>query len=193
MEGCLSFSLGAQDGVRFQLGREGRADIGSACRLSQDNIRDKLHPIVISMNYSLPLHLPERPRLGLRSLDAYPVLNQAQVLENHTEVGGAGVSRAGWAGRAVGGEGAVVARSSHLWPPQVQFQKECGQDNKCDSNLQMQAAFVSEQGQQLSRCTPGRTDWPRVGGLHWLMEIEGRRSEGWGFTDQGRGLRKRRV
>lgn len=36
---------------------------------------------------------------------------------------------------------------------QVHFQKECGQDNKCDSNLQMQAAFVSEQGQRLSRCT----------------------------------------
>ena len=41
------------------------------------------------MNYSLPLRMPERPRLGLRSLDAYPVLNQAQALENHTEVGGA--------------------------------------------------------------------------------------------------------
>ncbi|XP_016071083.1 PREDICTED: integrin alpha-3 [Miniopterus natalensis] len=86
--------------------------------LLMDNIRDKLRPIVISMNYSLPVRLPERPRLGLRSLDTYPVLNQAQVLENHTE---------------------------------VQFQKECGQDNKCDSNLQMQAAFVSEQGQRLSR------------------------------------------
>lgn len=35
--------------------------------------------------------------------------------------------------------------------PQVQFQKECGQDNKCDSNLEMQAAFVSELGQPLSR------------------------------------------
>lgn len=57
--------------------------------LSQDNVRDKLRPIIISMNYSLPLRMPERPRLGLRSLDAYPVLNLAQALENHTEVGGA--------------------------------------------------------------------------------------------------------
>lgn len=57
--------------------------------LSQDNVRDKLRPIIISMNYSLPLRMPERPRLGLRSLDAYPVLNPAQALENHTEVGGA--------------------------------------------------------------------------------------------------------
>lgn len=83
-----------------------------------DNIRDKLRPIVISMNYSLPLRMPERPRLGLRSLDAFPVLNQAQGLENQTE---------------------------------IQFQKECGPDNKCDSNLQMQAAFMSEQGQPISR------------------------------------------
>lgn len=58
--------------------------------LPQDNVRDKLRPIIISMNYSLPLRIPEHPRLGLRSLDPYPVLNQAQVLENHTEVGGAG-------------------------------------------------------------------------------------------------------
>ncbi|XP_069884425.1 integrin alpha-3 isoform X1 [Dipodomys merriami] len=86
--------------------------------LLMDNFRDKLRPIVISLNYSLPLRMPERPRLGLRSLDAYPVLNQAQALENHTE---------------------------------VQFQKECGPDNKCDSNLQMRAAFVSEQLQRLSR------------------------------------------
>nr|XP_010947474.1 integrin alpha-3 isoform X1 [Camelus bactrianus] len=86
--------------------------------LLMDNVRDKLRPIIISMNYSLPLRMPERPRLGLRPLDAYPVLNQAQALENHTE---------------------------------VQFQKECGQDNRCDSNLQMRAAFVSELGQRLSR------------------------------------------
>ncbi|XP_077020838.1 integrin alpha-3 [Tamandua tetradactyla] len=86
--------------------------------LLMDNVRDKLRPIIISMNYSLPLRMPDRPRLGLRSLDAYPVLNQAQALENHTE---------------------------------VQFQKECGPDNKCDSNLQMRAAFVSEQMEPQSR------------------------------------------
>ncbi|XP_012581983.1 PREDICTED: integrin alpha-3 isoform X2 [Condylura cristata] len=88
-----------------------------------DNVRDKLRPIVISMNYSLPLRMPERPRLGLRSLDAYPVLNQAQALENHTE---------------------------------IQFQKECGPDNQCDSNLEMRAAFASEQGQLLKRLQYGR-------------------------------------
>lgn len=63
--------------------------------LSQDNVRDKLRPITISMNYSLPLRLPDRPQLGLGSLDTYPVLNQAQALENHTEVGGAGAGPEG--------------------------------------------------------------------------------------------------
>ncbi|KAM9597553.1 integrin alpha-3 [Trichechus inunguis] len=91
--------------------------------LLMDNVRDKLRPIVISMNYSLHLRMPERPRVGMRSLDAYPVLNQAQVLENHTE---------------------------------VQFQKECGPDNKCESNLEMQAGFVTEQMQQLKRLQYGR-------------------------------------
>ncbi|XP_021562595.1 integrin alpha-3-like, partial [Carlito syrichta] len=86
--------------------------------LLMDNVRDKLRPIIISMNYSLPSRMPDRPRLGLRSLDAYPVLNQAQAQENHTE---------------------------------VQFQKECGSDNQCHSNLQMRAAFVSEHLQRLTR------------------------------------------
>lgn len=81
--------------MRTQLSREGSAELGSARPPSQDNVRDKLRPIIISMNYSLPLRMPERPRLGLRSLDAYPVLNQAQALENYTEVGGAGAGRAG--------------------------------------------------------------------------------------------------
>ncbi|KAM8999605.1 integrin alpha-3 isoform X1 [Sarcophilus harrisii] len=83
-----------------------------------DNIRDKLRPISIFMNYSLPEKLPKHPRLGLHSLDAFPILNEAQPRENQTE---------------------------------IQFQKECGTDNKCDSNLQLQAAFLSEQLQPINR------------------------------------------
>ncbi|XP_006889367.1 PREDICTED: integrin alpha-3 [Elephantulus edwardii] len=83
-----------------------------------DNVRDKLRPIVISMNYSLYLRMPDRPRLGLRSLDAYPVLNEAQSAENHTE---------------------------------VHFKKDCGRDGKCESNLKMQADFVTEQMEPLKR------------------------------------------
>lgn len=51
----------------------------------QENIRDKLHPIALHMNYSLE----EKQRsfqLGLNSLNAYPVLNEDQPRENHTEV-----------------------------------------------------------------------------------------------------------
>ncbi|NXE98557.1 ITA3 protein, partial [Menura novaehollandiae] len=82
-----------------------------------DNVRDKLHPIVLSMNYSLQ----EKPRtfqLGPHSLDAFPVLNQDQSHENETK---------------------------------IEFQKECGSDNKCYSNLQLQSSFVTEQNQPLPR------------------------------------------
>ncbi|NXY25023.1 ITA3 protein, partial [Atrichornis clamosus] len=82
-----------------------------------DNIRDKLHPIVLSMNYSLQ-EKPRAFRLGPHSLDAFPVLNQDQSHENETK---------------------------------IEFQKECGSDNECYSNLQLQSSFVSEQNQPLPR------------------------------------------
>uniref|UniRef100_A0A8D0HI28 Integrin subunit alpha 3 n=1 Tax=Sphenodon punctatus TaxID=8508 RepID=A0A8D0HI28_SPHPU len=82
-----------------------------------ENIRDKLHPIALSMNYSLA-EKPMRFQLGLRSLNTFPVLNEDQPRENHTE---------------------------------INFQKECGTDNKCYSNLQLQYAFVNEQGRPLPR------------------------------------------
>ncbi|NXQ53434.1 ITA3 protein, partial [Anthoscopus minutus] len=82
-----------------------------------DNIRDKLHPIVLSMNYSL-LERPRTFQLGPHSLDAFPVLNQDQSHENETK---------------------------------IEFQKECGSDNQCYSNLQLQSSFVSEQNQPLPR------------------------------------------
>ncbi|KAL4832670.1 hypothetical protein H8958_011798 [Nasalis larvatus] len=87
-----------------------------------DNLRDQLHPIIVSMNYFLPIWMPDRLQLGLRSLDAH----QAQALENHTE---------------------------------VQFQKERGTDSKCESNLQIQAVFVSEQQQKLGRFQYSRDVW----------------------------------
>nr|XP_021136668.1 integrin alpha-3 [Columba livia] len=82
-----------------------------------DNIRDKLHPIVLSMNYSL-LEKSREFQLGPHSLDAFPVLNQDQAHQNETK---------------------------------IEFQKECGSDNKCYSNLQLQSSFVTEQNQPLPR------------------------------------------
>ncbi|NWR25877.1 ITA3 protein, partial [Emberiza fucata] len=81
----------------------------------QDNVRDKLHPIVLSMNYSL-LERPRTFQLGPHSLDAFPVLNQDQSHENETK---------------------------------IEFQKECGSDNQCYSNLQLRSSFVTEQNQPL--------------------------------------------
>ncbi|NXU22450.1 ITA3 protein, partial [Thalassarche chlororhynchos] len=82
-----------------------------------DNIRDKLHPIMLSMNYSL-VEKPRTFQLGPHSLDAFPVLNQDQSHENETK---------------------------------IEFQKECGSDNKCYSNLQLQSSFVTDQNQPLPR------------------------------------------
>ncbi|NXX46453.1 ITA3 protein, partial [Tricholaema leucomelas] len=94
---------------------------GTRCQSKEllllDNIRDKLHPIVLSMNYSL-LEQPRSFQLGPHSLDAFPVLNQDQSHENETK---------------------------------VEFQKECGSDNKCYSNLQLQSSFLTDQNQPLPR------------------------------------------
>uniref|UniRef100_A0A8C4J5V9 Integrin subunit alpha 3 n=1 Tax=Dromaius novaehollandiae TaxID=8790 RepID=A0A8C4J5V9_DRONO len=82
-----------------------------------ENIRDKLHPIILSMNYSL-VEQPRTFQLGLHSLNAFPVLNEDQSHENETKV------------------------------PRG-FQKECGIDNKCYSNLQLQSSFITDQNQPL--------------------------------------------
>ncbi|XP_039189017.1 integrin alpha-3 [Crotalus tigris] len=98
---------------------KGQFSMPSKCQnlkvLLQDGVRDKLHPIAFSMKYSLS-ERPRRFQLGLRSLNAFPVLNEDQPRENHTE---------------------------------IQFQKECGADSQCNSNLQIQAFFLNEKNQKL--------------------------------------------
>ncbi|KAM6449804.1 integrin alpha-3 isoform 1-T1 [Liasis olivaceus] len=100
---------------------KGQFSMPSKCQtlkvLLQDDVRDKLHPIAFSMKYSLA-EKPRRFQLGPRSLSGFPVLNEDQPRENHTE---------------------------------IQFQKECGTDNQCKSNLQIQAFFLNEKNRKLPR------------------------------------------
>lgn len=117
----------------------------------QDNIRDKLHPIVLSMNYSL-VEKPRTFQLGPQSLDAFPVLNQDQSHENETKVPGGRVMKM-LGGKRPGepglGDGRRLTGTSLSL--QIEFQKECGSDNKCYSNLQLQSSFVTDQNQPLPR------------------------------------------
>ncbi|KAF7239725.1 Integrin alpha-3 [Varanus komodoensis] len=100
---------------------EGTFSMPSKCEsltvLLQGDVQDKLSPIAFSMNYSLA-EKPMEFQLGLRSLDAFPVLNEDQPSKNYTE---------------------------------IQFQKDCGSDNKCTSNLQLQTFFWNDQQQRLPR------------------------------------------
>lgn len=71
-------------------------------------VRDKLEPVVFSVNMSLHEQKP-KSRRSLQNLDWFPILSQEQKLSQRAE---------------------------------INFQKECGADNKCSSNLQMTAHFV---------------------------------------------------
>uniref|UniRef100_A0A673G1V5 Integrin alpha-3-like n=1 Tax=Sinocyclocheilus rhinocerous TaxID=307959 RepID=A0A673G1V5_9TELE len=73
-------------------------------------VRDKLQPIVFTLNVSLNEQKAAAPQT-LQSLDAFPVLSGQQILTNKTE---------------------------------INFHKECGVDNMCSSNLQLEAKFADE-------------------------------------------------
>lgn len=72
----------------------------------EEPVRDKLEPVVFSLNLSLQEQKQKSRRI--QNLDSYPVLSQEQNLTYAT----------------------------------IHFQKECGADNKCSSNLQVAAQFV---------------------------------------------------
>uniref|UniRef100_A0A1A7WSF4 Integrin, alpha 3b n=2 Tax=Iconisemion striatum TaxID=60296 RepID=A0A1A7WSF4_9TELE len=72
------------------------------------HLRDKLEPVVFSVNMSLQ-EPKVKTRRSLQNLDAFPILSQEQKLTQRAE---------------------------------LNFQKECGFDNKCSSNLQMTAQFA---------------------------------------------------
>ncbi|KAM6897820.1 integrin alpha-3b [Xenentodon cancila] len=79
-------------------------------------VRDKLEPVVFSLNMSLQEQKPKARRL--QNLDFFPVLSQEQKLSQRAE---------------------------------INFQKECGLDNKCTSNLQLTAKFTDNEGHAFPR------------------------------------------
>ncbi|KAM6964612.1 integrin alpha-3b isoform 2-T2 [Tautogolabrus adspersus] len=73
-------------------------------------VRDKLEPVVFSLDLSLHEQKPKSPS-SLENLDFFPILSQERKLSQRTE---------------------------------IHFQKECGSDNQCSSNLQLTAEFVDK-------------------------------------------------
>ncbi|XP_069807795.1 integrin alpha-3 [Dendropsophus ebraccatus] len=82
-----------------------------------ENIRDKLHPIHVSLKYNI-LEREQKNDNGLVNLENFPILNQDQSTEQTLE---------------------------------IHFQKECGADNVCRSNLQMQYEYLLESSEPLPR------------------------------------------
>ncbi|XP_060951066.1 integrin alpha-3b [Limanda limanda] len=74
------------------------------------SVRDKLEPVVFSLNMALHEQKPQAKR-KLQNLDFYPVVSPEQKLTQRAE---------------------------------IDFQKECGSDNKCSSNLKLTAEFVDD-------------------------------------------------
>ncbi|KAJ8251889.1 hypothetical protein GJAV_G00226560 [Gymnothorax javanicus] len=73
-------------------------------------LRDKLQPVIFSLNVSLYERKPRFKRT-LQNLNAFPILDKNQEVFEETE---------------------------------IHFQKDCGSDNICFSNLQLKAAFADE-------------------------------------------------
>ncbi|XP_073539338.1 integrin alpha-3 isoform X1 [Phyllobates terribilis] len=82
-----------------------------------ENIRDKLHPIHVSLKYNILEREQKNPR-RIINLDRFPILNEDQSTEDMLE---------------------------------IHFQKECGVDNVCRSNLQMQYEYLGENSEPLPR------------------------------------------
>ncbi|XP_068611056.1 integrin alpha-3b [Brachionichthys hirsutus] len=73
-------------------------------------VKDKLEPVVFSLNVSLHEQKP-KSRRSVQNLDSFPILSHKQKPSQRTE---------------------------------INFQKECGLDNRCSSNLQVKAQFVND-------------------------------------------------
>nr|XP_061807375.1 integrin alpha-3-like [Nerophis lumbriciformis] len=80
-------------------------------------LRDKLEPVVFSVNMSLDEPKPKAKR-SIQNLDSFPILSQNRKLTKRAE---------------------------------IHFQKECGLDNKCTSNLQLAAHFADDREKPFPR------------------------------------------
>lgn len=114
----------------------------------QAPVRDKLEPVVFNLSLSLDEQKP-KSRRSLQNLDFFPILSQEQKLTQKTEV---------WSGAytvtfsiTVDSEACICDSPTVRYYVtlfvlflQINFQKECGTDNKCSSNLQLTAQFVDK-------------------------------------------------
>ncbi|XP_073346034.1 integrin alpha-3b [Pagrus major] len=81
-------------------------------------VRDKLEPVVFSLNINVVTKQKLKSGGSLQNLDSFPIFSQEQKLSQRTE---------------------------------IHFQKECGSDNKCSSNLQVTAEFVDKENKPYPR------------------------------------------
>ncbi|XP_061665533.1 integrin alpha-3b [Syngnathoides biaculeatus] len=80
-------------------------------------VRDKLEPVIFSVNMSLHEQKP-KSRRSVQNLDSFPILRHGQKLTQRTE---------------------------------IDFQKECGSDNRCTSNLRLSAHFADNREKPFPR------------------------------------------
>lgn len=110
----------------------------------QSPVWDKLQPIVFTLNVSL-YEQKAAAQQTLQNLDSFPVLSGQQTLTDKTEVQTSlhfHLSRAETSARSF--MLMWVLRVLFCVFPQINFHKECGDDNRCSSNLQLKARFANE-------------------------------------------------
>ncbi|XP_015254486.1 PREDICTED: integrin alpha-3 [Cyprinodon variegatus] len=100
-------------------------------------VRDKLEPVVFSLNMSLQKQQP-RARRSMQNLDFFPILSQEQKLTQRTE---------------------------------INFQKECGLDNKCTSNLKLSAAFADKDDIAFPRKGDGNTQVLQFNNTNQIIKL----------------------
>lgn len=104
----------------------------------QTPVLDKLHPIVFTLNVSLH-EQKAAAQQTLQNLDAFPVLSGQQKQTDKTEV----QTSLHFHQPNTNLCSKVLSVLCCVFP-QINFHKECGDDNTCSSNLQLKAIFAGE-------------------------------------------------